>query len=249
MKYIFLGLICFVFFGCKEENKAKDLSADDIINESIKVSGGEKFKNSVIRFNFRDKFYVARRSNGNATYIRIFAEGKDSIFDLMSSNNFERSVNSSSVRLSDSLKILYSASVKSVHYFSVLPFGLNDKAVNKELLEEESINNENYYKIKVTFDEEGGGEDFEDVFVYWVNKKNFKVDYLAYSYNEDDDIGIRFRSSYNERYLEGIRIVDYNNYKSEEKIDLFDLGKAFEDEQLKLLSKIELENVEVELIE
>jgi hypothetical protein len=85
--------------------------------------------------------------------------------------------------------------------------------------------------------------------VYWFGKQSYKVDYLAYSYNEVDGVGMRFREGYNERYINEIRFVDYNNYKAEDpKIELVNLGKAFENKQLKLLSKIELENVKVDLI-
>ena len=81
-------------------------------------------------------------------------------------------------------------------------------------------------------------------------KTSFKVDYLAYSYNEDDGVGMRFREAYNERFVNSLRFVDYNNYKTEDtSIPLESLGKAFEANQLKLLSKIELKNVTVKLID
>ena len=126
------------------------------------------------------------------------------------------------------------------------PYGLNATPVNKYLLGEEEIKNKTYYKIRVTFNKEGGGEDFEDVFIYWVDKETFKVKYLAYSYNEDDGVGMRFREAYNERFIEGIRFVDYNNYKSSDGLmALIDLGKIFEKNKLNLLSKIELKNIVV----
>ena len=61
---------------------------------------------------------------------------------------------------------------------------------------------------------------------------------------------MRFREAYNERYINDLRFVDYNNYKAvDASTKLLDLGKAFDANQLKLLSKIELENVEVNLID
>lgn len=250
MRLLPVVILSLVFLACNEKKEPDELSANEIINESIKVSGGEKFKNSIIRFNFRDKYYVARREKGKFSLIRIFTEEKDSVFDLLTNTGFERQLNNKSVKLVDSMQTRYTASVNSVHYFSTLPYGLNDKAVNKALLGEEKIKDKNYYKIQVTFNEDGGGEDYEDVFVYWIDNTLFKVDYLAYSYNEDDGVGMRFREAYNERYVNGLRFVDYNNYKTEDaSIELFDLAKALDSNQLKLLSKIELENVEVDLID
>ncbi|MBO6632925.1 MAG: deoxyribose-phosphate aldolase, partial [Psychroserpens sp.] len=140
----------------------------------------------------------------------------------------------------------YSASVNSVHYFSVLPYGLNDAAVIKEKLADTRINDTMYYTIRVTFKEEGGGEDFEDEFLYWIDKETFKLQYLAYSYNEDDGKGMRFREAYNERLIEGVRFVDYNNYKPKsEAIKLPELPTLFESGQLDLVSKIELNEINV----
>jgi hypothetical protein len=141
----------------------------------------------------------------------------------------------------------YSASVNSVHYFSLLPYSLNDPAVNKTYIGKTTINNLEYYKVKVTFDQEGGGQDYKDIFVYWINSESFKTDYLAYSYLElSGEIGLRFREAFNERYLEGIRFVDYKNYKPKnEGVLLKDLDIFLENNELKLLSKIELENIVV----
>jgi hypothetical protein len=182
--------------------------------------------------------------------VRMFIDNNDTITDFLDNTSYKRLIGNDYVKVSDSMIKLYSASVNSVHYFSVLPFGLNDTAVNKTLLGKERIKAKDYYKIKVTFDQEGGGEDFEDVFIYWIELESFKPTYIAYSYNEIDGVGMRFREAYNERYINGIRFVDYNNYKAKDSlIALIDLSQAFENKQLKLLSKIELEGIDVELID
>lgn len=54
------------------------------------------------------------------------------------------------------------------------------------------------------------------------------------------------REAYNVRIIEGIRFVDYNNYKPESlEVSLTDLDELFKDGTLKLLSKIENEGVGV----
>jgi hypothetical protein len=144
--------------------------------------------------------------------------------------------------------VKYTASVNSVLYFALLPYGLNDAAVNKSYLGESTIKAAAYHKIKVTFKQEGGGEDFQDIFIYWVNQQTSTVDYLAYSYAEDDGVGSRFREAYNVRNVNGVRFADYVNYKYEgSEFELADYDMAFEQEELKKLSVIELENVKVSL--
>jgi len=151
--------------------------------------------------------------------------------------------------VADSMAPRYSNSINSVHYFSVLPFGLNDKAVQKKLLKPTTLMGKEYYKVEVTFSKNGGGEDFEDVFIYWVGKEDFLIDYLAYSYHTNNG-GKRFRVLKEQCVKNGIRFVDYHNYKPLRKtISLIDIDKAFENKQLKKVSEIILEDINVRLLD
>ncbi|MDO5972032.1 deoxyribose-phosphate aldolase [Flavivirga aquimarina] len=237
--------VILLFTSCNHTNNDPQF----IIDQSINVSGGALLNTSNINFNFRDKHYIAKRDKGDFLYGRLFTNTADSILDLLTNKGFERYVNNDLVYTPDSMAVKYSSSVNSVHYFSVLPYGLNDAAVNKEYLGEIKIKNKSYHKIKITFNREGGGEDFEDEFIYWVETKTFKVDYLAYSYAEDDGMGLRFREAYNERYIKGIRFVDYINFKPlDKKANLLSLDSLHVTNGLKELSRINLEQIKVETI-
>ena len=180
---------------------------------------------------------------------RTKIDGENTIQDIISNEGLKRYINEIETIVNDSMVTSISDGVNSVHYFAQLPFGLNNQAVQKKLLGEDSINNNNYYEIEVTFKEEGGGTDFDDVFVYWIHKQDFTVDYLAYRYAVNGG-GIRFREAYNARVINGIRFVDYNNYKPESKeIMLSDLDRLFIKGKLKLVSKIETENITVSLLD
>lgn len=247
VKYTLLILVFFVMLNCND-NEAEKHSAEFIVNKSIKVSGSDKVASAAIDFDFRDKHYSAKRNKGRFSLMRLTIEANsDSIFDMLTNEGFERTINDSeSVFVEDSMKVKYAASVNSVHYFSVLPYGLNDRAVQKTRLKDVQIKGETYHTVKITFSQDGGGEDYEDVFLYWIHQDTFKVDYLAYSYAEDDGFGVRFREAYNERYINEVRFVDYNNYKpNDATVALSELPELFENGQLELLSKIELEHVSV----
>ncbi len=249
---IYMKIFRFVFFclivvagsiACN--NNSNDDKAASIISRSIKISGGNIIQNSIISFQFRDKSYKASRDNGLFVLERRFQDSSKVTTDRLSNEGFKRYVNGQLQIIQDSIAAKYGNSVNSVHYFSVLPYGLQDDAVNHKYIGETTLKGKEYYKIKISFDEVGGGEDFEDVFVYWIEKKSARVDYLAYSFNEDDGAGMRFRKAYNERYIEGIRFVDYENYKPFGKGgELLELDELFEQNKLKLLSKIELKNVQ-----
>jgi len=252
MKYLLFITLSILLFNCKDVKQyvsEEKETAQTIIDKTIAVTGVTALNESDLSFTFRDIKYRAIRSKGQFSLMRTLSQGNDDlIMDELTNTGFSRRFNDVVVSIGDSMAVAYSASVNSVHYFSVLPYGLNDAAVNKELLENVSVKNKKYNTIKVTFNQDGGGEDFEDVFMYWVNKETNKVDYLAYSYNEDDVKGIRFREACNERYVDGIRFVDYNNYKPEDtSISITDLPQLFEKGDLKLLSKIELEAINITL--
>ena len=129
----------------------------------------------------------------------------------------------------------------------MLPYGLNDKAVQKQLMPSVDIKGEEYYKIKVTFKKDGGGEDYQDVFIYWISKKDFNLDYLAYSYNTNGG-GIRFRANRKEQIINGVRFVDYDNYKPKiVSTSLESIDEAFNKKELIKVSEIVLKNIEVTL--
>lgn len=221
-------------------------TAQEIVDKAIAASGGEVIANSSIHFKFRKYYYRATRKDGLRTLERCTDAACQVQQDVIKNNGeFVRFRESAPTTLPDSMKNRYANSVNSVHYFSVLPYGLNDPAVRKSLVDESVVKGEPYYRIKVTFAQEGGGEDFQDEYMYWIHKNRYTVDYLAYNYQTSEG-GTRFREAYNERIINGIRFVDYRNYKPEEQYPpLQTLDALYENNNLDLLSIIELEDVEV----
>ncbi|WP_439127782.1 DUF6503 family protein [Polaribacter sp.] len=248
MKYFYL-FIFFLIVACKPTEK--ELTAQQIIDKSIAFSGAGKVANSQISFIFRDKKYIALRKK-SGKFLLIRNQQKENIgviSDMVSNNGFRREINTHQVPVADSMATKYANSVNSVHYFSVLPYGLNDKAVKKKLLPPATIKGKEYYKVEITFSEDGGGEDFEDVFIYWIGKDDFLIDYLAYAYHTNGG-GKRFRVLKEQCVKNGIRFVDYHNYKPlNNSIKLIEIDKAFEENQLKKVSEIVLKDIEVKLLD
>jgi hypothetical protein len=220
------------------------MPVQDIVDKSIEVSGGNLYKSCNISFTFRDIRYEMQNANGRKILKRIIKKDSTEILDILKHNSFERYINGNLVNVADSMATKYSNSINSVHYFAYLPYGLNDPAVNKKLLGETQLGVNKYYKVEVTFDEEDGGEDFEDIYIYWINKETFRPDYLAYEFSTDGG-GSRFRKAFNERVINGIRFVDYKNYKAADNISVYNLEALFKSKELELLSTIRLENISV----
>ena len=245
-KHYFFVLI--IFTGCNAGEKS--FTGQEVIDQAITTAGGELFQKATIDFDFRGRHYRSIRDYGKFQYERIFEDSTGRVRDVLNNEGFERYINDTVSTLTpDSMKTKYANSVNSVLYFALLPYGLNDPAVIKEYVGTGVIDNQTYHKVRVTFEQEGGGKDYQDVFMYWVNSTDFKVDYFGYTYVTDGG-GARFRKAYNARVVNGIRFVDYINYKPTlAKMELSEFDEAFNRGELKELSRIELENINVEITE
>lgn len=250
MKYLLPLFSLLSLFSCNQrenEDPGVPSKAQEVVDRAIEVQGGDRIDHSWIDFDFRGRHYRALRDEGLYTYERIFTDttSGDTIRDVLTNSGFMRMVDWEEVELSDKDSAAYASSVNSVIYFALLPYFLNDEAVQKTYLGEAEIKGEPYHKIKVTFREEGGGKDFQDEYVYWFHRDAYTLDYLAYNY-EVGGGGARFREAYNPRTVGGIRFVDYINYKPVEptmEVEIFD--RLFEQGEMRELSRIDTENIEV----
>ena len=217
-----------------------------IIDKSIEAAGGDNYLNSTIEFDFRDRKYVAKRNGGSFSYERIFKDSLGTIRDIVSNKGHVREINGMIKVLPDSMSVKYTASTNSVIYFALLPYGLNDPSVQKKYLCDTMIENQIFYRVEITFAQEGGGEDFQDVFHYWINRENFTLGYMAYSFSENDEVSLRFRKAINARKVNGIQFYDYINYKPKtNSVKMEELELLFTKGELEELSKIELQNIVV----
>ncbi|MEQ9423741.1 MAG: DUF6503 family protein [Cyclobacteriaceae bacterium] len=246
MKYSIFFLLTIIFISsCKSDLTDPQI----IVDKSIEAHGGKNYENVLIEFDFRDRHYSLERKGGRFVYTRETQDTLGVLRDvLINASNFKRYLNETQVVISEERKTAFTSSVNSVLYFVQLPYPLNDGAVNKEFLGQTELEGNEYYKIKVTFDQTGGGEDYEDIFCYWINKNGFTVDYIAYSYAESEGIGSRLRKAYNRQEIGGIIFQDYINYKPKKELGIQPVeihDQLLSEGKLEELSRIENENIEV----
>ena len=240
-----VDLTCAILFSAAICLSSCADKAQTIVDKAIDTHGGKAFDSFVLEFDFRDRHYTAARDNGMFEYSREFTDTTGNIRDVLSNDGFTRYRNGTVLDIPEERSQAFTRSVNSVIYFMLLPFGLNDKAVNKEWIRETIVRGEPYQLVRVTFEQTGGGEDHEDVFLYWFHSSKNTMDYFAYSYNTDGG-GLRLREAINPRRVGGILVQDYINYKpKDETIALDSLMPMFLDGKLDKLSEIKLENVTV----
>tara|TARA_R110002074_G_scaffold149035_4_gene301236 strand:- start:60597 stop:61403 length:807 start_codon:yes stop_codon:yes gene_type:complete len=254
---IIAAAILFLAVGCKDfqkndknasqiEKSAQELNDEithSIVNEAIKMHGGKLYDSAHYQFTFRDKVYSFENKNGYTYKVSSKDSLGNKIVDIMQNGQLSRTVNNELVKLTEKDIAKYTEALNSVIYFATLPHKLNDKAVKKAGVGETTIKGEDYDIVRVTFGKVGGGKDFDDVFMYWINKKSHYINYLAYSYSVNEG-GVRFRSAYNPRTIDGIRFQDYINWEAPVGTPLKELPAMFEKGQLKELSRIETKDIQ-----
>lgn len=240
-KIILTITLLLIFAQCQESDRSTQL-----ITESIRAHGQHQLMDTKISFTFRDKHYAVARTADQYVYTRSFEEADQEVKDvLVNSKDFVRIIDGDTAHVADTMQTKYANSVNSVLYFVQLPFLLQDPAVNTFYEGFKSIKDEEYHVIKVTFRAAGGGEDFQDEYRYWIHQENKTIDYLAYSYQTEGG-GVRFRSAYNRTWVEGILFQDYINYEVPVGTSLHKIPGMYEKGQLKTLSRIVNEAIEVE---
>jgi len=241
-----LGVFSLLFLGVSCASRTE---AEKIIDSAIAAYGGDLYEKTAITFEFRGTSYSIFKSPTAFEYSREFTDSTGQVVDILNNEGFTRKVNGMGIDTLTEERIgAFSRSVNSVAYFAFLPYGLNDEAAIKTYLGQTTIKGKDYHQVKVTFQAEGGGEHFEDEFLYWFGVEDFLMDYLAYSYHTDGG-GVRMREVREEREVGGIRFQDYINLKAESKDTPLDsMQYLFEKGELEKLSEINLENIRTVVI-
>ena len=241
-----LGHLSFLLIGFACTQPApKEYDPQVIIDQAISAHGAN-FSGKKVSFEYRDKMYTLKRGKKSFTYIRSWHDDSLGFVQdiLINSKDFTRFQDGDSVVLDEEWTGKYSSSVNSVLYFVEILYRLNDRAVVKKYIGEFEIKGEPYLAVQVTFNQDGGGQDHEDVFIHWIHKEFSTLDFLAYSYITDGG-GVRFREAINRGKPGGLMVQDYINYKADKGEPLQNLPELFNQGKLEELSRIENTNVKV----
>lgn len=237
-------LFCWIGIGlgsCETENLA-----NQVIIQSIQAHGFDDLDNASLEFTFRNRGYSYWKKEGKFIYQRFQQDSAlNEIVDRLDNEGLKRYRNDTIVALTSKDSAAYASSVNSVIYFAFLPYFLKDPAVRTSYLGVRKIDQKEYHKIKVSFQAEGGGKDFQDEFVYWFDKETYLLDYLAYNYLTDGG-GARFRKVTNRVSIGSYLINQYDNLKPvPANMDVEKFDELYEEGNLQYLSSIELEEIKI----
>lgn len=228
----------FLLFQSCQAQKNQDPKAATIVKQCIETHGGRNYRNFDISFDFRAFKVRLKHQGGKFRYERSTRDTSGQlIVDVLSNEGLARSINGVAQTPEDK----YRESVNALAYFALLPYKLNEPAVNLKYIGEIQIGDQRYDKVEVTFDQEGGGKDFQEVYCYWINQQTHTMDYLSYSTG-----GPRFRKAIRQEKVGGILFQDYDNYEIKDTtLATRDYDREFMAGKAILLSKIEQSNYQV----
>lgn len=227
-------------------------SAQAVVDSAIAAHGGEVLDRAVMTFDFRGDQYRIRQNGGRFHYRRTYTDSLGrAVREGITNDGLYRVVEGDTVELSSSEQSSVRTTVNSVRYFAMLPEPLEDPAVQPTYEGRDTLDGVPYHHIRVTFRKEGGGGDWQDVFMYWFRTDNYAMDYLSYAFGlapSDTDTGTRFREAYNVRRINGVRVADYMNYTSDtlatDRMHLY--PGLWTQDALELVSRVEIDSVRVQ---
>ncbi len=241
--------VSFFVFALLGACTASPPEAEQLIDNAIDAHGMAALDNAVVTFDFRGDRFVVDRQDGVFSYTRIYedVEGR-TVQDELSNEGLTRMIDGEPAEIPEDEIGSATTAVNSVVYFALLPYFLQDPAVQARYLGGDTIRDTPYHVVEVTFVEEGGGVDHDDRFVYWFNAEAGTMDYLAYYFHTNDG-GSRFREATNVHTVEGIRFQDYGNYVVPELTEdaIEEYGRFVGTDELEYVSDVDIERVGVEL--
>jgi len=240
-----------LLIGCQTDTAPDRPSASAIVDSAVAAHGGAVLDRAEVAFNFRGDQYRIRQEDGQYHYRRTYTDSLDqTVTEGLTNDGVYRVVDGDTVSLSEDERGDIHTTVNSVTYFALLPHPLTDAAVQPSYSGRDTIDGTPYHRIRVTFQQEDGGQDWEDVFMYWFRTDTYAMDYLSYAFGlgpDDMEQGTRFREAYNVRRVEGVRFADYMNYASDTLSynRMAQYPDLWSQDALNLVSRIEIDSLEV----
>lgn len=232
--------------GCQTSTSPS--AEDQLIEEMTTFQGRNRIDRTHIEFNFRQYAYDIFRFDGQFRYSRSFEDDSlGHVLDVLDNDGVYRFVNDSLTPQTTLKRNSIETDVNSVVYFALLPYNLTDPAVISRDLGTDTIKGTEYRLLEITFQQEGGGRDYEDRFVYWIDKTEPVISYMAYFYHTDGG-GSRFRQAVDRRRVGDILFADYLNFKASpdtvgSRVELF--GELFNEDAVELVSEVRLDSLRV----
>ncbi len=222
----------------------------EVVDRAIEFHGGALFEQSRVRLTVASRsgsFDVDSMADGDRFEQRIRASnGSDELEYRRDNAVLEVTVGGQPMEMDETERARAESSVNQRMYFLFLPYKLNDPGTYKEDEGHEEWNGRRLHRVRVTF-EPGTSDGADSAYVYWFDPETGRLEQFAYDYSEGT--GLRFRVLTNYRRIGGLLFYDADNYGLNTRnggLTVDDINPAYVEEELPLVSRIELRDIHVE---
>ncbi len=222
----------------------------EIVDRAIEYHGGELFEQSRVRLTVASRsgsFDVDSMADGDRFEQRIRASnGSDEREYRRDNTALEVTEGGQPMEMDETRYARAESYVNQRMYFLFLPYKLNDPGTYKEDQGLEEWNGRQLHRVRVTF-QPGASDGADSAYVYWFDPETARLEQFAYDYSEG--AGLRFRVLTNYRRIGGLLFYDANNYGLNTRdggLTVDDINPVYVEDELPLVSQIELRDIEVE---
>lgn len=222
----------------------------EIVDRAIEHHGGDLFESSRVRLTVASRsgsFDVDSTIEGDRFEYVIRASAGDDEREYRRDNSaLEVTEGGDPMDMDESEQVRAESYVNQRMYFLFLPYKLNDPGTFKEDQGLEEWNGRQLNRVRVTF-QAGSSDGADSAYVYWFDPETARLEQFAYDYSAGT--GLRFRTLRNYRRIGGLLFYDADNYglnTPDGGLTVDDITPAYVEEELPLVSQIELRDVDVE---
>jgi len=226
-----------------------------IVDKAIEFHGGDLYRATETKLTTTSRsgsFQVVSTMNGDEFEHVVTGENRDGLERKVRQTNtgLEEWLDGKPVDLDDQGRRRAQSFVEARVYFPFLPFRLNDESAWKEDQGLEDWNGRKLHRVKVTFDA-GSSNSAHDEYLFWFDPETGRLEQYAYSFGTGRERGgLRFRPLLKYRRVGGLLFADVVNLgvngSGELRVDL--LNAAYVDKEMEEVSRVDLSNIEVEVI-
>lgn len=222
----------------------------EIVDRAIEHHGGELFEHSRVRLTVASRsgsFDVDSMADGERFEHRIHATGDSDEREYRRDNTaLEVTEGGQPMEMDEKEHVRAESYVNQRMYFLFLPYKLNDPGTYKEDQGLEEWNGRQLHRVRVSF-AAGTSDGADSAYIYWFDPETARLEQFAYDYSEGT--GLRFRVLTNYRRIGGLLFYDADNYGLNTRdggLTVDDINPVYVDEELPLVSQIQLRDVDVE---
>ena len=218
----------------------------EIVDRAIEHHGGEIYRSNSATLDVCSKsgcFHLETRAYRDGFHYTVSGRSRDAELEVASSGEgLTVSKDGKPLVLGPGDDQRYRDWAMARIYFCFLPYRLNDPGVHKKDLGLVDWDGRRLHRVKVTFEPESS-TDATDQYIYWFDPESARLEYFAYSY-DDNGGGLRFRRTVNHRRVGGVLFFDQENFGVEGpglSVDAID--PAYVREKMRHISTVRLKEI------